>query len=509
MVSTQPVPNINVKGRKPRLLLAGFKHETNTFSPVPTPYSRFFLTSDGPITGQTAVRALRGTGTTMGGFIAVAEREGAEIVLPVYAIAKPSGPVDSDAFERITQMILDAAVDKALDGVLLDLHGAMVAEGFEDGEGELLRRLRALQPDIPIGVTLDMHANLYPDMIARVTILNGFHTYPHTDMYDAGQRCAELLIQTIQGTIKPTIAWGNRPMMPHIMRQGTHADPNKSLQEECIALETSRTVLAASVFTGFPHANIHHVGLSAVVCTDEDFSKAESVCERMLDKAWQMRGGFLYAPSPLEQAVSKAKRSTADKVILLDHCDNTGSGGTMDTTRVLEEVLRQGLDRAVFYAIYDPEAVELAINAGVGALVKVSLGGKTNPLPSTGDANPPLTVTARVRTISDGEFKFHGPMMAGTLAPKGKAVVLEVDGVLIAVISAHIEPYDRNCILSLGIDLSYAKYIILKSRVHWRAGFGHLPAEVIECDSIGVTTSDYSKLNFDRVRRPIFPLDNI
>lgn len=253
-----------------RLLLASFKHETNTFSPVPTPFQRFFR--DGAVLGGAeAIAARRGTGTAMGGFIEVAQRLGAHMVVPVVAEASPSGPVDPQAYERICGLIVQAAASEAFDGILLDLHGAMVTPDYEDGEGELLRRLRDVQPDTPIGVTLDMHANLYPEMISRVTVLTGYHTYPHVDMAAAGKRAAELLCRAIQGEIRPVLAWDNRPMLPHVMRQGTHAEPNRSLQASCIALEQAGCgILAASMFTGFPHADVRNAGLSAVICADAD-----------------------------------------------------------------------------------------------------------------------------------------------------------------------------------------------------------------------------------------------
>jgi len=490
-----------------RLLLATFKHETNTFSPVPTPYERFFYSGDDSLSGERAIAARRGTGSGIGGFIEVAEREGAQMVVPVVAEAPPSGPVDPQAYERIAGRILEAAAAQPFDGILLDLHGAMVTPDYEDGEGELLRRLRALHPNTPIGVVLDMHANLYPDMVARATVLTGYHTYPHVDMAAAGKRCAELLCRAIRGEIRPVLAWGNRPMLPHVMRQGTHAEPNRSLQARCMALENAgEGILAASLFTGFPHADIQNAGLSVVVCADGNASLAEQAREGLLDQAWEQRTAFLYHGRPLADAVASAKTLQGHPIVLLDHCDNVASGGTMDTTAVLAEVLRQDLRGAVFYAIRDPQAVDEAIAAGIGNEVTLSLGGKSE-LPATGERNAPITLTARVRTISDGRFRLRGPMSAGVETSSGKTVVLDTGSVLVVVISSHIEPFDLNCFHALGIDPAQQQYLVLKSRVHWRAGFGELASHVIECDSIGVTTSDYGKLKFENVRRPIYPLD--
>lgn len=491
-----------------RLLLATFKHETNTFSTVPTPFERFF-TGGAAITNQKAIEAHEKSGGAMSAFIRIARANGAELVVPVAADAWPSGPVDNDAFEKIAKLIVDAAASNKLDGILLDLHGAMVTTKYSDAEGELVRRLREVQPDIPFGVTMDMHANVYPEMVAQINVLTGYHTYPHVDIFEAGTRAADILCRAIKGEVNPVLSFGNRPMLPHIMRQGTHAEPNRTLQAKCKALETSgNEVLSASLFTGFPHADIREAGLSVVICTDRNASLAETTCQGLLDEAWDQRHVFVYHGKPLSESVARAKTIEQGPVVLLDHCDNVASGGTMDTTAVLREVIEQGLSNATFYAIYDPQTVQAAIEVGVGNSAEFTIGGR-EPLTATGEPNTPLVLTAKVRTISDGQFTIRGPMYSGFKVDTGKTVVLDTGDVQIVITSNHMEPMDLNCFSSLGIDPASKQYLILKSRVHWRAGFGDLFTEVIECDGVGVTTSDYSKLTFQHVRRPIFPLDEI
>lgn len=491
-----------------RLLLAMFKHETNTFSPVPTPFERFFRKGGGAVAGEAAIATYRGTGGALGAYIDVAEQLGAQIVLPVAADAFPSGPVDDDAYRRITGLILDAVAQGGYDGILLDLHGAMVTQSLDDGEGTLLKRLREIDPHTPVGVTLDMHANLYDDIVKHATVITGYHTYPHVDMYEAGERAARVIARTIAGEIRPVMAWGNKPMLPHVMRQGTHAEPNQSLQARCMRYE-ARDALAASLFVGFPNADIANAGLSVVVCTDGDAAKAGEMRDALLDEAWRAREQFLYAGEPLAQSVARARASHATgPVVLLDHCDNTASGGTMDTTEVLAEVLRQDLENAVFFAICDPLAVQQAMAAGIGNELTLELGGKL-PMPALAESSRPLEVTARVKLIFDGMYRNRGPMYRGALNHSGPTVVLDTGKVEIVVVSAHQEPFDLNCLSSVGIDPTQKRYIVLKSRVHWRAGFGDLAREVIECAGVGVCTSDYGKLEFKKVRRPIYPLDAI
>lgn len=491
-----------------RLLAAQFKHETNTFSSVPTPVERFFRYRPGMLTGEAAYAANKGTGSGLSGFIDVAEKAGAEIVIAVAGEASPSGTVPDATYEAIVAPILDAVRQGGWDGILLDLHGAMVTASHEDGEGELLRRIREIDPKTPIGVTLDMHANIYENIVGNATVVTGYHTYPHVDVYEAGALAADVLLRAIRGEVKPVMRWGNRPMLPHVMRQGTHQEPNKGLQADCIAHEQAGRALACSLFVGFPHADILNAGLSVVVCTDANAQAADAIKEELLDRAWAAREQFVYQGEPLVDAVARAKTRTEGPVVLLDHCDNVASGGTMDTTAVLAEVLKQGLEDVLFYSIHDPESVRQAIAAGVGAEVTLSLGGKT-PMPSIGVPNPPLTVTGHVKRITDGVYRMKGPMGAGALVNNGPTVLLDTGRVEIVIMSLYQEPSDINCFYSVGVDPMQKRYVVIKSRVHWRAGLGPLARDVIECDGVGVTTSDYSLLKFERVRRPVFPLDAV
>ena len=359
-----------------RLLLAMMKHETNTFSPVVTDLARFARGGGSiPPRGAEAIAAYRGTGTVTGAFIDIAEREGAEIEMAIAADAWPSGPVEDDAYAAITDAILAAVKKGGFDAILLDLHGAMVTRSHEDGEGTLLSRIRAIDPKTPIAVGYDMHSNVYQEMVAQTNVVAGYQTYPHVDMYETGRRAGDALMRMLKGEVRPTTAWGNVPMLPHVMRQGTDDEPNRSLQARAREME-KQGALCASVFVGFPHADIRNAGLSAVVVTDNDQAQAERLRDELLKQAWDAREQFVYRIEKLEDSVARAKAMTEGPVILLDHYDNAASGGTMDTTRVLAEILRQGLENVAAFAIFDPPAVEQAIAAGIGAQVTLSIGGK-------------------------------------------------------------------------------------------------------------------------------------
>ena len=343
-----------------RWLLAMIKHETNTFSPVPTPLERFFRGSAEPVSGDAAVALYDGTNSGLAGYLDVARETGADVTIPVAAAAWPSGPATAQTYRQLCQPVLDELARGGYDAVLLDLHGAMVTSDLEDAEGDLLRRIREIAPDIPVAVTLDMHANLYDDMVRHATVISGYHTYPHVDIHAAAVRAARIVARALKGEIRPVMAWGNRPMLPHVLRQGTHAEPNQSLQARCIELENQGQALAASVFVGFPHADIREAGLSAVVCTDASPAQAEQLRDELLDRAWATRADWVYHSEALQPSVARAAGIEQGPVVLLDHCDNAASGGSMDNTTVLAEILRQGLDNVAFYAIYDPDAAQQA-----------------------------------------------------------------------------------------------------------------------------------------------------
>ena len=493
-----------------KLVIAQMKHETNTYSPVPTPLARFATGASIPPEGAAAIAAYRGTGSAIAAFIDLAEAAGAEFSVPIAASASPSGPVDDAAFEHIAGRIC-AAVARGCDAVLLDLHGAMVTQTYEDGEGELLRRIRALAPAVPIGVALDMHTNLYDATAERCTAIAGYQTYPHVDVYETGQRAGRAVLSMLTGAVRPTMAWGRKPMLPHVMRQGSDDLPNRLLQARCREIE-AEGALCASLFVGFPNADIEFAGLSAVVVTDRDDAQARRWCDELLALAWEHRQAFVYSVEPLADSIARA-RALADAkpagsgpVVLLDHSDNCASGGTMDTMTVLGAMLDAGLDGAAAFAVFDPAAVQQMIAAGVGHDVTLSLGGKLD-MPAIGLTGVPRTISGRVRLICDGRYRNRGPMFGGELSDMGPTAVLDTGGLQIVVISIHVEPHDLAAFTAVGIAPERCRFLMLKSRVHWRAGLRSLAYAVVECAGTGVCTSDYAMLGLRNVRRPIYPLD--
>lgn len=502
-----------------RIAIAMMSHETNTFSPVLTDIARFSSGGQAPLSGEAALKVFRGTASCLGGYIEVAESQGVDIQMSIAAGAAPSGPVENDCYEYMCDAILASATQ--CDAMLLDLHGAMATKSFDDGEGELLRRLRERVPGLPIAVSLDMHANITEQMVRNCTLLAGYQTYPHVDMDVTARRSANLFFEHLAGRFEPTMVWGNAPMLPHVMRQGTDDEPNKSLQQRLVALEADGE-LAVSLFTGFPHADIHDAGLSVVAVTNGDVAKAERLRDELLDTAWGQREKFVYQPEPLAVSLSRAEALAADlgseegadqdrdgPVVILDHYDNTASGGTMDTTEVLAAVLEQGLQDVAVFGFYDPASVAAMVAAGVGNSVTLDLGGKL-PMPALKQGSKPLRLTGQVKLISDGRFPATVAMSRGLTMNMGLSAILSLpNDVDVIVVSRHIEPFDPGCFRSMGIEPSSRRYLMLKSRVHYRVGFREMAKAVVECAGCGVCTSDYSQLEFSKVRRPIYPLDGV
>jgi microcystin degradation protein MlrC len=486
-----------------RLLIAMMKHETNTFSPIATPWQRFV--DWGAYHGPDVVKAYRGTAMPIGAYIDLAERAGAELVTPIAAEAMPSGTVSAEAYRRLTDPILAAVAKGGIDAALLDLHGAMVSEDEPDGEGGLLEAMRRLAPGLPIAVTCDLHANLTERMVRNCTALIGYKTYPHTDMHVVGRQIGQVVLDSLEGKCRPVMAWGNRPLLAQTLRMGTADEPMKSLVEAARAAEAG-PILAATVFGGFPLADMPDAGLSAIVVADGDHRAAAAARDALLHRAWGQRDDFLYRGEKLDQAVARARRIEQGPVLLLDHADNCGSGGTQDVMTVIAEVLRQDLDDVAVGAVWDPAAVEAMQRAGIGRTITIELGGKTD-MPSIGLAGKPLTVTGKVKLLSDGEWICRGPMYTGVKVMMGPTAVLDTGKVEIVVTSRHHEPWDIGIFTSVGIDPRAKRYLVLKSRIHYRAGFAELARATITCDGDGVTTSDNSRLNFTRLRRPIYPLD--
>lgn len=489
--------------RKKKFVVAMMMHETNTFSPLPTPIESF--SRAGALSGQPAIGEAEGTNTSLGGFIEIARKADAEFTLPMAASANPSGLVTKAAYEQMTAAIVDE-VKKGCDAVLLALHGAMVAEHYDDGEGELLNRIRQVAPDVPIAVALDFHTQMTDAMIKGATIITGYRTYPHIDMADTARRAGRTLLRTLAGEVVPQMVWGNRPIMSSSLVHTPSREPMKTLMGMANQAEDSGQVLNASVFGGFPQADIPHLALSSVIVCDKRTAEGEILLNKILDTAWERREGFLFHPEPLSVQIARAKSYAEGPVVMADHGDNTASGGTQDVMSVVEEAIKQGLDNACAGPICDPACVAQMIKAGVGAEVTLELGGKVD-MPAMGLKGKPLEVTGKVKAITDGQFVVTGPMATGTTIRMGRTAVLDTGKIQIVVSEKRAEPFDLGVFTHCGIDPRAKKYVLIKSRQHFRAGFEPIAKHIVMCDGDGCTASDLKLFKYTRVKRPLYPFD--
>jgi microcystin degradation protein MlrC len=485
-----------------KILIARLNHETNTFSPVPTPIEAF-----SPTYGEEAWRANKGMRTAMAAFIDLAEGLGATLVTPVSATANPSGPVHAAAYDELTRRIVEAA--PGCDAILLDLHGAMVAEHTDDGEGDLLARVRAAAPGVPLGVALDLHGNITEKMVQSADVMVGFKTYPHIDMYETGEHAGRLLLQMLRGEARYRVRWHRLPLMSHTLRSTTLDGPMRDAVEAARALERGG-LPAVSVFGGFSLADIAAPCMSVVAtCREESSAAAQAAVDTLAQQIWQRRAEYVYRSEPLEDSLRRAQglaQGATRPVLLLDHGDNCMSGGTCDTMDVLQAALEQGLSGIAVGPLCDPEAVERLTAAGVGTDVEIGLGNKV-PLERIGLHKEPLRLRGTVRAVSDGTYTVTGPIYTGQRCHMGRTALLDTGAAQIVVTEQTHEPWDLGVFRCVGLDPTRFRFVLLKSRMYCRPVFVPLSEGLVECDSPGVTTSDYARFPFARVARPVYPLD--
>lgn len=487
-----------------KILIARLNHETNTFSPVPTHIEAF-----APAYGEAAYQANKGMRTAMAAFIDLAEAAGATVVTPVSATANPSGPVQAAAYDELTRRIVEAA--PGCDAILLDLHGAMVAEHSADGEGDLLARVRAAAPGAALGVALDLHGNITGKMVDNADVMVGFKTYPHIDMYETGAHAGRLLLDMLAGRARYGVRWHRLPLMSHTLRSTTLEGPMRDAVEGARALE-AQGLPAVSVFGGFSLADIEAPCMSVVAtCRLAEQDAAQAAVERLAASIWQRRAEYVYRSEPLADALRRAQalaEGAARPVLLLDHGDNCMSGGTCDTMDVLQAALAQGLSGIAVGPLCDPGAVAALIAAGEGAQVEIALGNKVS-LAHIGLHKQPLRLRGTVRAISDGAYTVSGPIYTGQRCHMGRSVCLDTGDAQIVVTEQTHEPWDLGVFHCVGMDPTRFRFVLLKSRMYCRPVFAPLCAALVECDSPGATTSDYTRFAFARIQRPVFPLDAI
>ncbi len=491
-----------------KLASGGIQHETNTFAPTLATIDDFVRDSncgadlDG---GSVVFERFRGTGTIHGGYIAAAEAEGFELVPLLCAKAQPSGVVGQGCFDEMLGRFLDRLKDALpVDGVLLDLHGAMVTERHDDAEGALIAAVREVTGDeLPIVVTLDLHANITERMARLSNVIIGFDTYPHVDMQERGTEAARLLARIVRGEVKPVQQYRQLPLLTMPPMQCTLREPMQSLMRRVHALEQEPGVLTATVSMGFPFADIPDAGVSVLVTTDNDAALVARKADELAKLVWSLKDDLQPQLTTIERVIDSV-RAHPDRgpVIFADGSDNPGGGAPCDGTVALAALIEAGLSGAVVGVLYDPETASQAHAAGVGSTIRVRLGGKTDDRHGA-----PVEADAEVRHLCDGRFTYRGPMMQGVEDCLGPTATLVIGGVDVVVSSVRRQCLDAEMLRVAGIDPTSRRLIVVKSAVHFRADFGPMAAAIFDGDTPGVHRPDFSGFDYRKLRHPIYPLD--
>jgi len=483
-----------------RVAVAGFVHESNTFSSQPTRLQDFGIRE-----GTDLLEAHNDTYHEIAGYIAAARELDMELCPTLSASATPAGAVTSTAYEEITGRILEGIGALGdVDGVLLALHGAMVTEDFPHGDAQTVRRVRGLVgPDVPIVVTHDYHANVPPELVDVADALVIYKTNPHVDQRERGIEAVTILARTVRGEVRPTMALAKPELVFNIYFHNTSVPPMQPLMARAIDLERQESILSCSIAAGYQYADVESMGPSVVVVADNDQMRAESEARRISETMWAARDSLITDVPDPASAVRLARASDEHPVTLLDFGDNIGGGSAGDSTFVLEQLLAQGAEGWVM-TLWDPQAVQACVDAGIGSTISLAVGGKTDD-----DHGAPQRITGTVRTLSDGLYKErehrHG---GGRRHNQGLTAVVSVrvDGGtgLLVLNSRRVSPNSIHQITSAGIAPEQQKILVAKGAVAPRAAYEPVSPRLIEVNSGGACWIGRGPESYQRANRTLY-----
>jgi microcystin degradation protein MlrC len=487
-----------------RIALGGITHEANSFSAHVTDMGDF--QGRQVLRGDEILENWRSTRTEQAGAMSVlADVADCEVVPTLLARALSGAPMVEQIYAALLEELLSRLeAAGSVDGVLLVLHGAMMSQGTPDATGELLRQVRALVgPAVPVVATLDLHANVTAMMAEEATALIGYQTAPHVDMYEAGQKAAHVLVETLRGHVRPTMSLVRLPMLLP-PENSTHLwGPLSEVIGTALALEAAGEILHAGIYPVQPWMDTPDVASSVVVITDNAPASAVAHARKLADSFWVRRRDFVTPLVPPAEAIAVALGRSAGTVVLCDSADATTSGSTGDSTSLLQALLDAApFDVIALANIVDPEVVEEAIAAGVGATLTVEVGGKV-----ASDLFEAVTFTGSVKTISDGAFVFKGAGMHGVPHHMGATVVLVCGGIHLVVMSRPVSQWDPELYRSLGLEPANARMVQVKSPMAFRAAYEGIFDEVIVVSAPGAANPALTSLPWRQIGRPIYPLD--
>jgi len=484
-----------------RYAIAGFLHESNTFNPLRT--NREAFVSQYWKTGPQILTDWRAGAHEISGFIDAAEEDDVEILPVIMATATPSGPVVDAVLEEVTDHIITALRQHPTDGLLLALHGAMVAESYPDADGEVLRRIRqAMGPDYPIVASFDLHGNISEQMIANCNAAVTYRTNPHLDQHETGLRAAALMWQLVMDRKEIYQALAKPPLIISLAVQDTSQEPLKDLMRGFPHWGDDPVILDSSFALGFPYADVPQMGPSVIVVTNEDEEKARMEASAFAQHLWDARERMqAQLPEPAE-AVSRALKARETPVVLVDFGDNVGGGSAGDGTILLHELLRQGATRSVV-CISDAGSVQACALAGVNGQVKLAVGGKVDRL-----HGEPVEVTGRVRVLHDGTYVEPAARHGGRrVNHMGLTALVEIAGENLLVLNSYRHPpFSLGQLTCLGIDPNQQRIIVVKAAIAYKAAYAGLARTIIEVDTPGLTAVNPARFTYRHIRRPMYPL---
>lgn len=483
-----------------RVGIGGIWHETNTFSTEVTEKSNFEAYQ--LATGVDIIDRYEGTGTELGGMIEGANCHGFTLVPALFAAAVPSGMIDQAVLrDLVDELVTRLRSAGPLDGMLMVVHGAAVAEGIDDADGWILAQIRAaVGPTVPLLAAFDCHANLSQTMVDQADMLIGYDTYPHTDMAERGRETADALASMLQDQSRPFSAFRKLPLLTAPQMQATSEPPMSDIMAKLHAIEGRGSILNGSIAMGFPYADVADLGASVLVYATETEAAARAA-DDLARMIWQARDRFRPELMAVDEAVQTAMAAEKSPVVLAEAADNVGGGSAGDGTVVLDALLKHGA-KDVVIVIADPEAVAAAVAAGVDGAFDDLVGGKVDQL-----HGPPVRVQGRVQLLTDGRYRHTGSYMTGYETSMGRTAVIEAGGIKIVLSSLRTMPFDAGQLHSVGIEPRDMRIIVAKSAIGWRAAYGSIARQAITVDSPGIATSNLARLRFNKCPSPLYPLD--
>jgi microcystin degradation protein MlrC len=486
-----------------RFAFGGIMHESNTFCPQMTTLNQFM--DSGIHIGEDVTLNHKGSRSFIGGVIDAAEELGVELVPTLYASTSPYGVVEKEAFiYLLNQLSMRMEQADGVDGVVLCLHGGMVAENSMDPEGDILARVREIVgKGIPITCTLDMHCNVSQRMIDNCDAFFVNNENPHMDSYDRGVEATRVLRDVVEGRIEPLMALRKPRMLPPTLHVNPpHSGPLVDIFKRAFEMEENPRVINVNICAGFPWSDVPDAGMSVITVVDGDQELANRLADELSQRLWEARQEFIPSLMKPDEAIEKAMRAEEGPVILADVADNPGDGTTQDSTALLDSLIRHGAKDAVLAVINDSDALEACIAAGVGEEVALDLGCKARLF---GD---PVHLTGKVKTITDGSLRHRSSLYGEFYIQIGRTAVLETGGIEIIVTERRNVPMVSELFWRHGIDPSTKKIIVVKTfRMHLEPKYGLFAKEIIEVDAPGQASVDMKSFSWAKIPRPMYPID--